>query len=199
MSNQRFLNGNSDDRREMDEALARIRSSTGGRPETALVAPAPETFNLLMFCAVYDRPYVLKFVRQPGGLFRLAERIKVETLSGSNSASARAKRVTLDLRQFERKFGPCPWCNCATGITECYCGVICNGRQVGNLFRCRKSCGQEFECIPLKEVSGTQPCPEETASRAPEPTAMRHPEPTRTPAFDKMLPSSTAIVPNRRY
>jgi hypothetical protein len=198
MSNQRFLIGNSEDRREMDEALARIRSNAGERPETALAPPAPEIFNFHMFCAVVDQKYVLRFVRERGGLFRLTDRIKIQPNQRTGSAHA-SDTTTLDLRQFERRYGPCPWCGCNTGFTHCNDEFVCNGRQIGDLFRCRKTCGAEFVGIPLKEVSGTQPAVEQTASRAPQQTAMRRPEPTRAPAFDKMLPSSTAIVPNRRY
>lgn len=198
MSNQRLLNGNSDDRREMDEALARIRSNSGERPETVLAPPAPEIFNLYMFCAVVDEKYVLRFVREHGGLFRLTDRIKIERTRRKGSPNA-SNMTTLDLRQFERRYGPCPWCGCNTGFTRCNSEFVCNGRKIGDLFRCRKTCGEEFVAIPLKEVSGTQSCPEQAASRAPEQTATQRPEPTRAPAFDKMLPSSTAIVPNRRY
>jgi hypothetical protein len=201
MNNQRFLNGNSDDRREMDEALARIRSNTGERPETALAPPAPEIFNLKCFCAVVDQPYILRFVRQSGGLFRLAERIKIEPnqRTGSTGSSIRNIQTTIDLRLFERNYGPCPWCGCNSGFTKCSCGIVCDGRQTGDLFRCRKSCGREFVGIPLKEVSGTQPVREQRASSEPEQSAKQVPEPTRAPSFDKMLPSSTAIVPTRRY
>jgi hypothetical protein len=38
--------------------------------------PAPEIFDLHCFCAVHDKPYTLRFVKQPSGLLRFKESIR---------------------------------------------------------------------------------------------------------------------------
>jgi hypothetical protein len=204
MTDQKKLIG-SGDRREMDQALekigfARSRPAVAVPQAPVLAPPAPEFFNLKCMCAVRDKPYILHFVRRPGDLFRLVDRVKVEPgqQSGEQVRVANSSQITLDFREFERRYGPCPWCG-HPGITECGCGwMVCQGRQIGELFRCRVSCGREFVGIPLEKLSGSQPCPEESASRAPHSAPTQHPQATKAPMPNKFLPTSTGIVVRNR-
>jgi len=139
--------------RRIETALAAIQRS---QDERAALSPAPEIFDLYCVCAVHDRPYTLRFVRQPSGLLRFTETLKDGPCSLPGNARAGGKGWALRLEYFEKGATRCAWCgdesfhHCRT-----YCGaLVCGGRMVGETFHCRKSCGASWVGIPLHEVKG---------------------------------------------
>jgi hypothetical protein len=137
---------------QIDAALALIRQGHG-----VTRSPAPKTFDLYCFCAVHDKPYTLRFVRQPSGLLRFKESIKGKPASSPGDARAGGVGWTFRLKYFENPAAPCAWCgnesfhHCAS-----YCGaLVCGGRMKGNTFHCRKSCGASWVGVPLREVRGS--------------------------------------------
>jgi hypothetical protein len=140
-----------DHAREIGAAMAVIRQG-----EEAMRSPAPESFDLYCECAVYDKPYTLRFTRQPSGLLRLMQSVKGKPSSSPDNARAGGVGWALRLDYFERTAMPCAWCgdqsfhHCAS-----YCGaLVCGGRMKGNTFHCRKSCGASWIGVPLREVKG---------------------------------------------
>jgi hypothetical protein len=137
---------------EIGAALAVIRQ---GEPATS--SPVPEIFDLYCFCAVYDKPYTLRFTRQASGLLRFAASIK--GLPSTLPGNCRAGGIgwTLNLDYFESTAAPCAWCGDQI-FNHCksYCGaLVCGGRMNGNTFHCRKSCGATWTGKPLREVKGS--------------------------------------------
>src|SRR6185437_2587975 len=63
--------------------------------------PAPEVFDLYCFCAVYDKPYTLRFERQASGLLRFKTSVKGRPSSLPDNARAGGKGWTLRLEYFE--------------------------------------------------------------------------------------------------
>jgi len=162
---------------EIGAALAVIRQG-----EAITRSPAPATFDLYCSCAVHDKPYTLRFTRQPSGLLRFAASIKGQPTTLPDNARGGGVGWTLRLDYFEATAAPCAWCgdrsfhHCAS-----YCGaLVCGGRMNGNTFHCRKSCGASWIGVPLREVKGR-------ASRA------------HTPACALLSPTShaTAAPPRR--
>jgi hypothetical protein len=149
---------------EIGAALAVIRLG-----EAVTSAPAPEIFDLYCFCAVYDKPYTLRFTRQPSGLLRFAASIKGQPSSLPGNCRAGGIGWTLNLDYFESTAAPCAWCGDQT-FNHCrsYCGsLVCGGRINGNTFHCRKSCGASWIGKPLQEVKGCMRCEPLLASRVP--------------------------------
>jgi hypothetical protein len=117
-----------------------------------LVSPGSEKFILNCVCALVDRGYQLIFVRQPSGRLRYVESVKLTGDARAGSANARAAASqTIPMADFEEGAWPCAWCG-NDDFSNCYCGLVCNGRMVGDLFRCRNSCGKEWVGVPLREV-----------------------------------------------
>lgn len=139
---------------QIEAALELIRQAQGNR---AMRSPAPEIFLLHCVCAVVDKPYTLRFVRQPSGLWRFSASVKGQPSASPDNARARGVGYTMRLGLFERQATPCAWCgngsfhHCASD-----CGaLVCGGRMTGNTFHCRPSCGAEWVGVPLQEVKGT--------------------------------------------
>jgi hypothetical protein len=140
-----------DTARAIGAALAVIRQG-----ETVMRSPAPETFDLYCDCAVYDKPYTLRFTRQASGLLRFKESVKGQPSTLPVNARAGGVGWTLQLDYFETTATPCAWCGDQT-FHHCasYCGaLVCGGRMKGNTFHCRKSCGASWIGVPLREVKG---------------------------------------------
>lgn len=136
---------------EIVTALAVIRQG-----EAVTSAPAPEIFDLYCDCAVYDKPYTLRFTRQPSGLLRFAASIKRQPSTRPDNARAGGVGWTLHLDYFETTAAPCAWC-ADRSFHHCgNCGaLVCGGRMNGNRFHCRKSCGASWIGVPLLEVKGS--------------------------------------------
>jgi hypothetical protein len=135
----------------IEAAMAVIRQGAVTR------APAPETFDLHCVCAREDKPYTLRFVRQPSGLLRFRESVKGKPSSLPDNARAGGVGWTMRLDYFENGPTPCAWCGDAS-FHHCAndCGaLVCGGRMNGNTFHCRKSCGASWVGVPLREVKGT--------------------------------------------
>jgi hypothetical protein len=119
-----------------------------------------ETFNLPMFCAVHDKPFVMIFARQPNGKYQCTESIKIEGKPTGTAYATTSNIIRLD--QIEGRRFPCPWCG-KGGINHCGGGCeayICGGRTFGPAFQCRDSCGAFWFGIPLETVNAetTQEC-----------------------------------------
>jgi hypothetical protein len=137
---------------EIGAAMAVIRQG-----EAVTVSPVPEIFDLYCDCAVYDKPYTLRFTRQASGLLRFAASIKGQPSSLPGNCRAGGIGWILNLDYFESTAAPCAWCGDQT-FNHCrsYCGsLVCGGRMNGNRFHCRKSCGASWIGKPLREVKGS--------------------------------------------
>lgn len=157
---------------QINAALALIRRGQG-----LTRSPAPEIFDLYCDCAIYDKPYTLRFVRQPSGLLRFKESIKGKPASFPDNARAGGVGYTLRMEYFENGATPCAWCGDG-GFHHCAndCGaLVCGGRMKGDTFHCRKSCGASWVGVPLREVRGNvtrEPSPlRASLSPAPRPAA----------------------------
>jgi len=121
-----------------------------------------ESFTLACVCAVYDRPYTLRFKRKANGLFGLVESAKPNierTSSGSDGVQVSlVASLKVPLEQIEMSGFPCAWCG-DNGFHHCAhnCGaLVCGGRMQGETFHCRSSCGASWVGVPLKQVEGEQ-------------------------------------------
>jgi len=139
-----------DDAERIERAKAAIWQRRG-------LPPAPEIFDLYCVCAVYDKPYTLRFERQASGLLRFKESVKGKPSSLPDNARAGngGGWAMQELKYFEAGATPCAWCgngdfhHCALD-----CGaLVCGGRMKGNTFHCRKSCGASWVGVPLREVT----------------------------------------------
>jgi hypothetical protein len=139
--------------REIAASMQVIKGRTSGPVLTA----APETFDLYCVCAVHDKPYTLRFVRQPSGLLRFRESVKGQPASCPDNARSGGVGWKLLMEYFENGSTPCAWCGNG-GFHHCArdCGaLVCGGRMKGETFHCRKSCGASWVGVPLREVSGS--------------------------------------------
>ena len=147
-------------RQAMDKALARLRDGNHGDPHEVAPCDGRDVFELRCVCAVRDKPYLLRFMRQGNGKFRFKESVKLGESSngGAHAAQPAAPPAnTLNLAEFEELVTPCAWCGNG-GINYCgpYCGAyVCGGRMEGGVFHCRASCGASWTGVPLREVAGT--------------------------------------------
>jgi hypothetical protein len=115
---------------------------------TCLGHPASgEIIELPRVCAMFDKPYIARYVRGADGLFRLLETAKFENSTGKRSVPK--KRVNLSSSQ-KASDGPeerCSWCGVSGAPVNCgQCEMwVCSGqlrKQNGrDYFRCRASCG----------------------------------------------------------
>jgi hypothetical protein len=147
--------------RQLDEAdyMAEIRAAKAAIWQGRRLPPAPETFDLFCFCAVHDKPYTLRFERQPSGLVRFKESMKSKPSSLPDNARAGSGGgwTMHQLKYFENAATPCAWCgNKDFHYCALDCGaLVCGGRMKGNTFHCRESCGASWVGVPMLEVRGT--------------------------------------------
>jgi hypothetical protein len=143
-------------------------------PHTPPAYPTSEKFGLNCFCAQHDRPYQLVFVRQPSGRLHFIESVKVTAdATGSSSARSTTARQIIAIDDFEDEDPPCAWCG-SGGFNHCAndCGaLVCGGRMVGNLFRCRDSCGAEWKGVPMRNVETSREETRSAHSRSASPVA----------------------------
>ena len=128
------------------------RLESGSRSITpARAGETGETYELPRVCAMFDKPYLARYTRGAGGLFRLTETEKLESKAGTGKGSAAPKAVTLKFSDIAKDSPParCPWCGAKGGVVICYgCNAwVCRGkiskRDGEDYFRCRASCGIE--------------------------------------------------------
>jgi hypothetical protein len=136
------------------------------------VSPLPQTdarefFDQRCVCAIEDLEFIVRYVRQPSGLFRATESIKPPQGQQSGEASVPSSLV-VPINQIEGSHTPCPFCG-NSGHYHCNCGgVVCGGRVLGQLFTCRKSCGDKWIIgTPVTEIKGSKPRQEPQESKAP--------------------------------
>jgi hypothetical protein len=137
--------------------VAEVMALLQGR---GLSPTVPEMFDLYCFCAVYDKPYTLRFERQASGLLRFKESVIGKPATSPGNARAGGKGWTLRMDYFEDWEGvttPCAWCgNGSFGHCARNCGaLVCCGRMKENTFHCRKSCGASWVGVPMREVEGS--------------------------------------------
>jgi hypothetical protein len=139
---------------QIETALALIRQGHGNRVTRS---PAPESFDLHCVCAVHDKPYTLRFVRQPSGRLRFSASVKGKAAASPDNAQTVDVGRTMRLGLLETDKSRCAWCG-DKSFHHCssHCGaLVCGGRMKGNTFHCRPSCGAEWVGVPLQEVKGT--------------------------------------------
>jgi hypothetical protein len=160
-------------RAKRDEVLQTFRQhhEVETQPAQAASAAPPvdarEFFEQLCVCAVEDREFMVRYVRQPNGLFRATESVKIHAGGGSGKGSTRPTLV-LSIDKIEGGHTACPWCGNG-GHYHCDCGgVVCGGKLIGQLFTCRASCGEKWIIgSPVTEIKGTKPQQERHESKAP--------------------------------
>jgi hypothetical protein len=119
--------------------------------------PAVEKFTLSCVCAKFDKPYELRFERQPSGRLRFVESVKLYGDARANAARPVFQKLSLD--EFEDNWGRCAWCG-NWQINHCVCGaLVCGAREVGDVFHCRDSCGASWVGVPMKEVEAAKQAP----------------------------------------
>jgi hypothetical protein len=161
--------------KSLDEQWALMNAAMERLGHARRSVPASEIVTLACVCAVHEKPYLLRFTKHPGGVFRLRDSVKVEGKPGaaSGGGSGASVNVSVPLEQFDDSALPCAWCG--TGrINFCagYCNAyVCGGRTVGDTFHCRKSCGASWVGVSLLEVPGQTKQPVRTQSMAAPPVA----------------------------
>lgn len=167
-------------------AMAAIRQ---GRGNTVERTPAPETFELHCSCGFYDKPYTLRFERQPSGLFRLKASVKGTASSPPGKGQAGGAGWTMRIDALERGPWPCAWCGNGSFHHCGDCGaLVCGGRIRGGTFHCRPSCGAEWVGVPLESVTGTPVRREENPSGCMHPAPVRETRPAAAGKATLLLP-----------
>lgn len=117
-------------------------------------------------CAMFDKPYLSRYVRGADGLFHFSECVKLsDTARGQGSATAQAVSLKWENISPDSKPGRCPWCgaagysignrhygcvSCGACSTDVCCGRI-TMKDGKPYFRCRASCGSEGHLGPERE------------------------------------------------
>jgi hypothetical protein len=161
-------------RRVMDEALAKMRSKDA--PPAPIIergtGPTPlpmernrkpsaqiEEIDLPRVCAVHDRYYVARYLRDPKGNVSFGQTFRVtESLSDQYQAGMAA--ATIPGRACREE--SCPWCGAhGFGAVKCEnCGAeVCYGRtDAKRHFHCRPSCGCDGKLTTKRrELKGIHP------------------------------------------
>jgi hypothetical protein len=139
----------------MKDLLPKARASkiaaSGAKP-APLTTAASEVIEVPRVCAMFDKPWIARYVRGARGLFRLMDTVKPESgnAAGAGQGSA-ARDVILTSSETSRDSEPerCPWCGVKGALILCEsCGAwVCRSqvtkREDGEHFRCRASCGSE--------------------------------------------------------
>lgn len=153
---------------KVEAALSRAKER---EKETRSLPPAPrgsvsaggEIFELAAVCAVHDRSYVLRYIRQASGLLRFTESLKAAAPGNPRQRISGAAGQVLPLAEFEggSEFPcPCPWCGSNSINGPCICGaLVCGGRKRNGVFRCRDSCGAEWRGEDMAEVEAAKERP----------------------------------------
>jgi hypothetical protein len=139
-------------RQAMSNALTRLRQcgeivrSDNAQP---VVLPPPSRtsgaiIDLPRICAVHNKPYASRYIRDAKGRFRYAQAIRItDRLCDQYEVNLNDVRV---MPREDCQDETCPWCG-AYGFGSILCGLcrteICYGRTNGRYFRCRPSCGEE--------------------------------------------------------
>jgi hypothetical protein len=191
-------------RAKRDEVLQALRQEREVETQPAEASPegrpvdAREFFEQLCVCAVEDREFIVRYVRQPNGLFRAIESVKIPAGGGSGKASTRSTLV-LSTDKIEGSHTACPWCS-NSGHYHCHCGgVVCGGKLVGQLFTCRASCGAKWIIgSPVTEIKGTKPQQDRQESKAPPRRASTTAASSKPATENHLLLGSASQLPVRR-
>jgi hypothetical protein len=161
-------------------------------------ADAREFLDQRCVCAVEDLEFVVRYVRQPSGLFRATESIKLPQGQQSGRASAPSSMV-VSMNQIEGSHTACPWCG-NSGHYHCSCGgVVCGGKLVGQLFTCRKSCGEKWIIgAPVTEIKGAKPRQEPQESKAPPRRPSSSAAPPKAASENRLLLGSVSQLAVKR-
>lgn len=148
-------------RKAMNDALVHLR---GGatielRPqETRIIPPsrtAGEIVDLPRVCAVHDRPYVARYIRNSGKKFELAQTFRIEEWQCDQYVAGKHEMRGVPASDCQEE--SCPWCG-AHGFGAVHCeacdGQVCHGRtnRATRYFRCRDSCGSSGTLTPDKRT-----------------------------------------------
>lgn len=187
---------------KMDAALARARERD---KESRSLSPAPrgrvpaagETFELSAVCAVHDRPYVLRYIRQASGRLRFVESLKLQPARAKprEALAGGAAGQMLPLSEFESGEFPCPWCGAQDINGPCDCGaLVCGGRKRNGLFRCRDSCGAQWSGVEMREVEAAKDRPVSSARGPAASTPLTRPEASKETRLRLPAPAPARVV-----
>ena len=132
-----------------------------GPPPVAL-AKAGEIVDLPRICALHDRPYAARYIRDADGVFRRGPMIEVtEAIYLRQYAGSGVRRLAVPAGNIRFVEETCPWCG-ASGVGAVLCGgcrhEICYGKMAARFFRCRPSCGWHGNMIwTVRGAEGVMP------------------------------------------
>lgn len=164
--------------------------ASGAKP-APLTTGASEVIEAPRVCAMFDKPWVARYIRGERGLFRLMDTVKPDSgnTAGAGKGSAAEKPVTLKSAEISRDSEPerCAWCgikgkpvfceNCEAWV----CRSQVSERDGKEYFRCRASCASEgFLTTTTQEYEGQKTKPPSFRPALPEPKT------------NQALPASTA-------
>lgn len=135
-----------------DQQLAKLREQTD----------RPERFTLNFACAEHDRTFRMTFAR-----FSMTQRFRCESVDKSETRKATAlehlqalfrRGESVRVRSDDVDFASitCAWCAAHAQWTLCgRCkAFVCGARSADGRFKCRDSCGAQFETAPLEVLDG---------------------------------------------
>jgi len=162
----------------------------GAKTDSSATPDGPEIFDQECVCAVYDAPYITRYVKQPHGKYRVTTSIRLDAGLGPGRGKS-AQLQKLPVEKLEGSYPPCPWCSCNINMHyHCHCGgVVCGGRVEGTLFKCRDSCRAKWHPTShAKEIKGLPPASERKEYR---PSGGATARPSASPS------QSRPVTPNR--
>jgi hypothetical protein len=202
--NEKGLTPVSDDRRVMDEALARLRQHEVIEPDAtakahqALACTPPDIVEVARICAVHDKPYIAIYRRGENGLFICSRTMRLTAEGNPRECAAAENSITLDFSLLDPNGAgeSCPWCKAAAKIAlgrrlnSVWCGgcraFVCLGRTEENYFRCRDSCRCAGELaarwVASEGIARRDAAPQASGMEAPETTTLRLTSANQSPA-----------------
>jgi hypothetical protein len=125
-----------------------------------------EVFEARASCAVHDRPWAARWKKEADGRYTFFESVRIEEKQGTGGNGAPPAPDSIDVHLFDEAGRACAWCG-NNEFVRCKCGWVCGGRSDGSLFRCRKSCGEEFRTVPARKIDGGTSKPNEPPPKNP--------------------------------
>lgn len=108
------------------------------------VVSADDVLDVMRICAVHDRPYASRYIRGQDYRFHYHGPIEITKSLYRLQYEDSPDRRMLPNRDIDHE--QCAYCG-ATGLGAVLCGrckaLVCYGKAVRKIFRCRPSCGEE--------------------------------------------------------
>ena len=150
-----------------------------------------EQFELHAWCAIHDKPWVIRFRKGAEGLYHSIECVRTQALRKGHVENGGLSEVSLALDRFGELDHKCPWCG-DLNLNRCECGWVCGGREKGDLFICRDSCGERWVGVPVTELDGMGRSRKHVPLSAP--SAFGAPRDARPVRSVALLPARTALL-----